>query len=198
MSRLDAASAADLVRRIAEGDARAEVDLVERCGRTLRFLTRRFARDEADAEDLYQETLVLALEKIRQGEVREPERLAGFLRSLAKNLSIARYRRRAVDAETADDVAVAVADDPRPGPLGDLLHGERMRRTRQLLDELNQPRDRAILFRYYIAEHSSADICGDLGLDADHFYRVLHRARTRFRQLWEAHSGAHRKLDEAT
>ncbi len=86
MSTLDAATAVDLVRRIAGGETQAEAELVARCGKTLRFLTRRFTRDEADGEDLYQETLMLALEKIRQGEVREPERLAGFLRALAKNL----------------------------------------------------------------------------------------------------------------
>ncbi|MEM8932796.1 MAG: sigma-70 family RNA polymerase sigma factor [Acidobacteriota bacterium] len=196
MSTLDPTTAADLVDRIVAGDARAEAELIERCGPALRFLSRRFARGDADADDLYQDTLVVALEKIRHGEVREPERLAGFLRALAKNLSIQRYRRRAVDAETANEPAIAIADDPRPGPLGDLLHGERIRRTRRLLDELSQPRDRAVLFRYYIAEHSSAEICSDLGLRSEHFYRVLHRARSRFQQLWEAHSGAHRRLTE--
>ena len=84
MSRLDAAASADLVRRIAAGEEGAEAELLERCGRTLRFLARRHARDAADAEDLFQETLMLALEKIRRQEVREPERLGAFLGSLLK------------------------------------------------------------------------------------------------------------------
>lgn len=184
MSTLDAAMATDLVRRIAAGEEQAEAELVERCGRTLRFLARRFTRDEADAEDLYQETLLLALEKIRRHEVREPEHLAAFLRALAKNLSIGQYRRRSYEVEKPA-AELPDAPDEQPNPLGGLLHRERIQITRRLLAELSVPRDRDVLFRYYIAEESSPRICGDLAIDSDHFYRVLHRARQRYRRLWE-------------
>jgi RNA polymerase sigma factor (sigma-70 family) len=184
---LDAAVACDLVRRIAEGEEQAETEFVERCGRTLRFLTRRFSRDEADAEDLYQETLMLALEKIRRHEVREPERLGAFLRSLAKNLSTGHYRRRNHEFErpTAEPPDLP---DQQQSPLGGLLHRERARITRLLLAGLTVPRDRDVLFRYYIAEQSSRQICTDLAIDTDHFYRVVYRARQRYRHLWEEHA----------
>jgi RNA polymerase sigma-70 factor (ECF subfamily) len=191
LSTLDAAAAVDLVRRIAAGEAAAEAELVERCGGALRFLARRFTRSEADAEDLYQETLILAIEKIRRREVREPERLAGFLRALVKNLSTQQYRRRSYEAEKPSDHLanlpdVADIEDERlPSPLGGLLHQERSRLTHRLLEELNVPRDRDVLLRYYIAEDSSARICADLEIDEDHFYRVLSRARQRYRRLWE-------------
>jgi len=185
MSTLGGTDVAELVRRIAAGEARAEDELVERCGRTLRFLARRFTRDEADAEDLYQETMMLAIEKIRRHELREPERLAGFLRSLAKNLSIRQYRRRHYAAERPSGELPDAPDPRRPTPLGGLLHRERARITRLLLSELHVRRDRELLFRYYIAEHSSAQICTELDLKTEHFYRVLHRARQRYRRLWE-------------
>ncbi len=185
MSVLDAEVAVDLVRRIVGGEVEAETELVERCGATLRFLTRRFARGEADGEDLYQETLILALEKIRAGEVREPERLAGFLRALAKYLSTQRYRRRSYEVEKPSAEPPDAPDDRRPDALGGLLHQERARVTRKLLGELKVPRDREVLFRYYIAEEGSSRICDDLGVDPDHFYRVLSRARQRYRRLWE-------------
>ncbi|HEV7517338.1 MAG TPA: hypothetical protein VGR07_13635 [Thermoanaerobaculia bacterium] len=70
----------DLVRRIAAGDRRAEQEMVELYGEGLAFLLRRWTRDRDAADDLYQETLRLALEKIRRGEVRDPDRLPGFLR----------------------------------------------------------------------------------------------------------------------
>ncbi|MEM9556561.1 MAG: sigma-70 family RNA polymerase sigma factor [Acidobacteriota bacterium] len=182
-SRLDPARAADLVERIVAGDASAEAELVERSLRPLRLLARRVTRTEADAEDLVQETQIAALEKIRRGDIREPERLAGFLRALLKNRAVQTYRRRHHTAETASEAPPDAADE-RPGPLGDALERERLRVTRRLLDELNVARDREILFRYYIAEESSEGICRTLGLDADHFYRVLHRARQRFAKLW--------------
>lgn len=185
MSLLDPAAAVDLVRRIAAGEDRAESELVERCGGALRFLTLRFSRDEADAEDLYQETLLVALEKIRGGEVKQPERLAAFLRALAKNLSIQRYRRRSYGAEQSSSEMPEPVDEGQEGSLGSLLQGERARAARQLLAQMEIARDREVLVRYYLREESSSRICGDLGLDGDHFYRVLHRARQRFRRLWE-------------
>ena len=98
---------ADLVRRIRGGDPAAEAELVSRFGEGLAFLLRRWTRDSATAEDLYQETFRLALEKIRSGEVREPDRLAGFLRSLAKNLSIHHYRRSAVQEVREENLEAA-------------------------------------------------------------------------------------------
>lgn len=183
MGALGPEVAVDLVRRITAGDARAETSLVELCGPTLRFLTRRFSRDEADAQDLYQETLMLALEKIRRGEVREPEKLAGFLHSVAKNHCTQRYRSHRYTVEQPTAVPPD-APDQQPNPLQGLLQEERIRRTRRLLAELDTPRDREVLFRYYIAEESSTGICANLGLTSDHFYRVLHRARQRYRRLW--------------
>lgn len=182
-------AAADLVRRIVSGEEAAETELVEWCGRTLSFLARRYARDEADAEDLYQETLMLALEKIRRGEVKQPEHLAEFLRALVKNLSIQRYRRRRYQAEMPTGEFSDIQDEGRPNPLGALLHRERIRLTRRLLAELNVPRDRDVLLRYYVGEEPSHRICADLGLDSDHFYRVLHRARQRYRRLWDERAG---------
>ena len=176
--------AVELVRRISAGESGAETELVERCGATLRFLARRFTRDEATAEDVFQETLIVALEKIRRGEVRQPERLAGFLRGLAKNLSVGIYR-RAGATDLQPRAEGGEPGDTRPGPLGDLLYRETTVLTRRVISELGTDRDRQVLLRFYLAEEDRTRICDDLGLSADHFYRVLHRARERFRRLWE-------------
>ena len=182
---LDPDSAVELVRRIGAGEAGAEGELVERAGPALRFLCRRFTRSDADAEDLYQETLMLALEKIRGGEVREPERLAGFLRALARNVSTQEYRRHRYAAESSVEALPEAPDHRRADPLSSAMTSERSRAARNLLQEMAVPRDREILLRYYLAEEPSSRICADLALDPDHFYRVLHRARKRFHRLWQ-------------
>jgi RNA polymerase sigma-70 factor (ECF subfamily) len=195
MKALDPETAAELVRRIVAGETAAEGELVERSRDVLHFLARRHSREEADAEDLVQETLIVALERIRRGEVEQPERLTAFLRSLLKNLSIGRYRRRRYAVERPSETLPEAPEGGsgeqtlQSGPLGELLRRERSRLTRRLLAELKVPRDREVLFRYYVAEEESGRICADLGLDGDHFYRVLHRARQRYRQLWEAAAG---------
>jgi RNA polymerase sigma-70 factor (ECF subfamily) len=182
-------SSGDLVHRIRGGDTGAEAELVTRFGEGLAFLLRRWTRDHAAAEDLYQETFRLAIEKVRRGEVRDPDRLAGFLRSLAKNLSIYHYRRgasrelREEDLESASEPVEADA-----GQLDRLLRQEKAAAVRQVLEELASERDRQILFRFYLAEEDKERICSDLGLSSLDFNMVLFRARRRYRDLYERHA----------
>lgn len=189
MTALGETSPADLVRRIRSGDPRAEEEMIARFGEGLTFLLRRWTRGHSDAEDLYQETFRLGLEKIRRGEVRDPERLAGFLRSLARNLSIEHYRKatrrgaREEEIETAADTA-----NPDTGQLGQLLRKEKVTLVRHLLGELGSERDRQVLFRFYIAEEDKESIRSDLGLTAPEFNLVLFRARRRYRDLYERHA----------
>lgn len=184
-------SPGDLVRRIRNGDPGAEEELVCRFGEGLAFLLRRWTRDRTAAEDLYQETFRLALEKIRSGEVRDPERLAGFLRSLAKNLSIHYYRRSAVQEVREEDLETAAGlSTTEAGQLGQLLRREKAALVRRVLEELGSERDRQVLFRFYIAEEDKERIRSDLGLSGPELNMVLFRARRRYRDLYERHAGA--------
>ncbi|HEX3128474.1 MAG TPA: sigma-70 family RNA polymerase sigma factor [Thermoanaerobaculia bacterium] len=178
--------ASDLVRRIQDGDSAADSELVSRFSEGLSFLLRRWTRDRTVADDLFQETFRLALEKIRKGEVRDPERLAGFLRSLAKNLSIEHYRRGSRREVREEELgAAAEMSAPDTGQLGHLLRQEKAALIRRVLEELGSERDRQILFRFYIAEEDKEQIRSDLGLTGPEFNLVLFRARRRYRELYE-------------
>jgi RNA polymerase sigma-70 factor (ECF subfamily) len=176
-----ALAAAELVARIRAGDAKAETELIERYRRGVSFLLRELTRDVADAEDLEQETFRLALEKVRAGELREPEKLVGFLRSLARNLFLGEQRRRKKQVDV-DDVPLA---DSRLDPFERTRRHEDSAVLRQLLTELEQERDREILLRFYLEEQERDRVCRELGLTEEHFHRVIHRARNRFRVLLE-------------
>lgn len=184
-----APGAADLVRRIEAGDPEAERELVERYGNGLLFMLQHLTGDRQRAEDFRQETLRIVLEKVRAGELREPEKLPGFLRGTARNLLLGEARRagrRRMDAlpEDAPDPA-----DPAPSPLEEVLRAEDRRRVRQVLGELRSGRDREVLFRYHVAEEDKDGICRHLGLSSRQFNLVLFRARQRFRELLEQLAG---------
>jgi len=177
-------AAAELVGRIRAGDAGAESELVSRYGRGVTILIRRASRDASAVDDLYQQTFQIALEKIRRGDLREPERLSGFICSLARNLVIDHFRKAAAHRFPGPVEATRSAD-PAPGPLESLLRVEKASIVRRVLAELPSERDREILFRFYIAEDEKDSICRDLGLTSLHFNRVLFRARERYRELYE-------------
>src|SRR5262245_7212584 len=83
----------ELVERIVRGDADAEARLVGRYARGVRMIVSRGTRDRAAVDDLCQETLRIALEKIRAGDVRDARRLPGFICAIARNLAIDHARR---------------------------------------------------------------------------------------------------------
>ena len=180
----------DLVRRIVSGEPAAEAELVDRFSRALSFLLRRLTRDDTAAEDLYQETFRLVIEKVRRGELREPERLPGFVSSMARNLFLGSVRRGGRRQKwQGDSEAAETAPDPAPGQLARLLAKEKAATVRGVLVELKNDRDREILSRYYISGEDKEDICRDLELSDLHFNRVLFRARQRYKELFERRQG---------
>lgn len=181
-------AAAELVRRIRAGDAAAESELISRYSRGVTVLIHRASSEASGSDDIYQKTFQIALEKIRRGDLREPEKLSGFICSLARNLVIEHFRRAAA-RRYGGRVEETGTADPAPGPLESLLRVEKASIVRRVLAELPSERDREILFRFYIAEDEKDSICRDLGLTSLHFNRVLFRARGRYRELYEEATG---------
>jgi RNA polymerase sigma-70 factor (ECF subfamily) len=72
-----------------------------------------------------------------------------------------------------------------PDQLQELLQKEKADLVRQTLREMTNERDIQALYRFYIADDDKEQICADLGLTVTHFNIVLHRARGRFRELYE-------------
>lgn len=181
-----------LVERIRAGERGAEAELVERYNRGLMLLLRRLTGDPALSEDLCHETLRIVLEKLRAGELREPERLAGFVRGTAKYLhanevrKVGRRRRAGESPVPTEPEEVPEVADAGPGPLDRLLQAEDQQRVRRLLGELGSERDRQVLLQVYLAETSREEVCSAMGLSPLQLNVILFRARQRFRELVES------------
>jgi RNA polymerase sigma-70 factor (ECF subfamily) len=181
---VEAGQAGDLVARILAGEKAAENELVENYSRGVAVILSRATGNSAVREDLAQETFQIALKKIRLGEIREPEKISGFICSLARNLASEYFRKSRRVEGFADPDAADLIPEPGPSQLDQLLRKEKSKMVRQLLAEMAE-RDRQILYRFYIADDDKEQICIDLQLSSLHFNRVLHRARERYRQLYE-------------
>lgn len=186
----DDGSLTRLAERVHAGERAAEAELVERFSHGLLLMLRRLTRNPALADDLHQETLVLVIGKIRRGEIREPERLAGFIRSTARNLFLV-DRRKETRYQSLDEgdepvpAISAVSDRPPAAALDRVLAEEETRQVRALLGELRYERDRQLLIRFYLADDSKEEICQNLEIEPERFNQILHRARERLRELWE-------------
>jgi RNA polymerase sigma-70 factor (ECF subfamily) len=186
--------AVDLVRRIESGDLAAERELVDQYQRGVRLIVARSSRDRSVVDDICQDVMCLAIEKIRAGAVREPERLSGFVAAIARTKVIEHFR--GIEARGAREArAQGLKPAPPPDALEQVLARERAELIRDVLDELGSDRDRQILLRYYLADEEKLRICRDLKLTTVHFNRVLFRARERFRLLL-GNRMARRRSDE--
>lgn len=157
--------------------------MVQRYGKGLLYVLRRNAGKVELAEDLWQETFRVAIEKLRKSELKEPARLAGYLKGIAANLLTADVRKNLRRRTTAQsDVLDGIADTSRD-PLVEVSRDEVRVAVRKLLSELPVERDRQILLRYYVHDEDKRQICDELKLDSVHFNRVLFRAKQRFHDL---------------
>ncbi|HTF94504.1 MAG TPA: sigma-70 family RNA polymerase sigma factor [Cellvibrio sp.] len=172
-----------LVARIRNGDRLAEQQLIEHYRRGLSLVIHR--QTTADiAKDVLQETWRVAIENIRNGALREPEKLASYLVQVGRNQVIMYYRRHKNSGVNGDNHP---EEEDHQGPL-ELLEAEQTQHmARHLLKELAVARDREILYRYYLQEEEKEHICRDMNLTDLHFNRVIHRAKQRLRQIAESY-----------
>jgi RNA polymerase sigma-70 factor (ECF subfamily) len=79
---------AELARRIAAGHPDAEAPFCRRFAPRIRLFGLKRLRNEAAAADLVQDVLIVALQKLRAGAVREPERIASFMLGMARQMML--------------------------------------------------------------------------------------------------------------
>ena len=132
------------------------------------------------------DAICTTLEKWRAGQIARPEQICGYVFQVALNLlrnhrrSIAERPERRADSEVLERTQGNVAS------MDELVESGMAQRVRTLLQGMGSVRDRTIIKRFYLDEESKETICGELGLLADQFDKVLHRARARLRELLEA------------
>jgi RNA polymerase sigma-70 factor, ECF subfamily len=180
------ADLADLAQRIQAGDAQAEAQLLSRFMLGVRVLLRRHAHGAPIAiDDLAQDVLSAVLEQLRKGGVRDAAALPAYIRTSAMHRLHAEQRALQNAAQSHESID---GEDPRliasnTHPGDELDAARKARQVRELLNSLPVERDREVLRRFYLHEESCETICAALDIEADHFRRVIHRARTRFREI---------------
>jgi RNA polymerase sigma factor (sigma-70 family) len=161
------------VDRIRDGDETGVESLYAwlNCG-VRAGLYRRLGTQPVD--DRLHEILVVVLEAIRSGDLREPERLGAFVstvarRSVAAEIRIAiNRRRRMVDSATCIVSA--------PASLSPEARAADREQSATILSMLRglKPRDRELLTRFYLQEETPLEIC-----------QGMHISPTQFR-LWKS------------
>jgi RNA polymerase sigma-70 factor (ECF subfamily) len=154
-----AAKAISLAQRIRAGDPAAEEELFGAYYRGVLLIATARTRDPEAARDLAQEVFVAVLKALREGCLREAEKLPAFIQGTARNLinNFLRSRVRRSECELDE------RDLESPDPVEDLESAERQRLVRREID-LCDPVDRQILVSSLIEGRSLAEIARQLNM----------------------------------
>jgi len=173
---------AQLVERIRFSQTDGMAELYHLFSRGVRFyLCRQLGVQELD--DKVHDIFVVVVQAIRRGELREPERLMGFVRTVVRR-QVAAHIDKAVQArrEQMDLDASARVPDPNGNPEESAIFKQKEDLVRRILAELSS-RDREILTRFYLQEESQEEICAVMILTETQFRLLKSRAKSRFGEL---------------
>ncbi|MGY1761616.1 RNA polymerase sigma factor [Geodermatophilus sp. SYSU D00779] len=172
---------AQLVRRAAGGDEVAWNVIVDEYGRLLWSVVRGFRLTDAQAADAVQTTWVRLLENL--DAIREPERLAGWLRTTARRACLETIRRGSrespVDPQThtvLEQVAERAED-----PEAHVLRRERAAMVREALSKLPERHQRLLELLVASPPVSYEEISARLGMPVGSIGPTRARLLTRLR-----------------
>lgn len=168
-----------LALRVAEAsagpDREAEAELCRRLAPRVRLYGLRHLGSEAAAADLMQQVMLMMLERLRAGALREPQRLASFVFGICRmavlELRRGHGRRERLLATYGD--ALAPPEAPQPD-----LDQPRLALCLERLPE----RERTVLLLTFYDDLPAAALAGELAISQANLRVIRHRGLERLRK----------------
>jgi RNA polymerase sigma-70 factor (ECF subfamily) len=178
----------DLAREVASSPAgragAAEGELYRRFARRIRLFGIKHLRDDMAADDLAQQVMLIAIERLRAGEIRNPDEIGSFILSTSRIVAtgLRRTERRREHLHMRIETGEPV-DMPRDERLFDTD------RIKPCLASMRE-RERTILLLTYYVERSATEIAEAMRMTAGAVRVARHRAVAAMRDCLEARRSA--------
>jgi len=170
------------VERLRSGDPSTEQHFVAYFEQLLRIKLRSRMLTSDKVEDLRQETFIRVIAAVRKDGVRQPERFGAFVNSICNNVLLEHYRSSAKN-QPMEEVYMEIPDKILDLE-GMLVTKESAQQVRRILDGMPK-RDRDLLRAIFLEEKEKDSVCRELGVDREYLRVLVHRAKDKFRALYE-------------
>ena len=175
----------DYVQRLVAADPEVEGHFAKYFGDLLAIKLRSRLRSTAQVEDAKQETFKRVLIALKQkGGLTAAEHLGAFVNGVCNNVLFEMYRSGSrtepMDEEQQHEIA-----DLRPGAESGLIARDDRVRVQQALAGLPR-KEKDLLQWLFFDERDKEEICRELNVDRNYLRVLLHRAKARFRERFEA------------
>lgn len=170
------------VERLQTGDFRTQEHFVAYFTELIQLKLRSRLNSSQAIEDVRQETFSRVFAALRDGKIRQPDRLGAFVNSMCNNVLLEHYRSNSRD-DSLDD------DDERDFPaaavdvVGAIANQQMAEKVREILEQMPE-RDRRLLREIFLEERDKDEVCRDFGVDRDYLRVLLHRAKQSFKSLY--------------
>jgi RNA polymerase sigma factor (sigma-70 family) len=171
-----------LVGRVRAGDPSGMEELYGVFSKGVRFYLWRQLGPQ-DLDDKVHDVFLIIAQSIQNGELREPERLMGYVRTIVRR-QVAGYIDSAVQARRSQagmDVGMSLSDQ-HPDPERSAIERQNLELAMRILRSLSK-RDREVLIRFYLKEQPPAQICREMDLTETQFRLIKSRAKARYGNL---------------
>ncbi len=174
---LDDAAIARAIAAAAPGvDAKAEAELYRRLAPRVRLYGLRHLRNTHAADDLMQQVLLMTLERLRDGKLREPEKLASFVLGMCR-MVVLEARRGTARREGLLRIYGDMPEAVDPPEQQDLDEGRLSGCLERLLE-----RERSVLILGFFADKPADAVARELGLTQVNARVIRHRALLKLRE----------------
>jgi len=148
----------------------SEEELCQRYANRIRSYGRCHLRDEAAAEDLVQQVLLVLLQSLRTGRVREVQNLDKYVFGICRNATMGMRRGTVRARRIAEESAVAAP--PESYEPSDTLDAAHLDRCLERLDV----RARGVVLATFVDERDAQEVGRSMGLSAGNVRVIRHRA----------------------
>lgn len=181
---VEALDDAALVRQVGSRpgeDADAEGELCRRLAPRIRRYGLRHLRDEHAAQDLTQQVLIMTIEALRAGRLREPEKLVPFVLGTCRMTVLDLRRGAQRRARLLERFGPELLPAPAPPPQWDQ---GLLARCVEALKE----RERSVVVLTFYDEKAGAEVARFLGVSESNVRVIRHRAIRQLRTCMQAAS----------
>ncbi len=173
---------AELVERVRSGEPSGMEELYRVFSKGIRFYLCRQVGPQ-DLDDKVHDLILIITQSIRNGDLREPERLMGYVRTIVRRQVAAHIDTMVQARRNQTDLEYGLGlTDIGPNPERRVINEQNMALAMRILNSLHK-REREVLMRFYLKEQTADQICSEMDLTETQFRLIKSRAKARFGEL---------------
>ena len=173
----------DYLNRLREGDFPTQEHFRKYFTALMKVKLRSRLKSPEAVEDVQQETFVRFYIALREGKIQHADRLGQWVNSTCNNVLRETYRENlridSLDDDDAPELPAAPFDVTKI-----VADKQAAQKIQKVIDQLPE-RDRRVLRAIFFEERDKDEVCRELGITRDNLRLLLHRAKQKFKDLFD-------------